>query len=185
MKRRARYPKQPVVRLDLKLDDLKGIVERAKTAPLSEADLAALGAAMDTLAFLTQELAAKGASIERLRRLIFGGHNTEKISKIFGKQPADEGGAAGAGANNAGGAGAKDTGDVGTRPKAPGHGRNGAAAYSGATRVKVPHTQLQRGDGCAGCQKGKIYPITLANERPYPEVWRRFAARRQGPPHSA
>lgn len=155
MKHRARHAKQPAARLDLKLDDLQGIVERAKPS-LSEADHAALLAAVDTLAFLTQELAAQGASIERLRRLIFGSQSTEKTSKIFGKQPADGSDAAGASAKNTGD---KNTGDVGARPKAPGHGRNGAAAYSGATKVKVPHTHLHRGDGCPGCKKGKLYPL--------------------------
>jgi transposase len=160
MKRRARHAKQSVARLDLKLDDLKGIVERAKTGPLSEADLTALGAAVDTLAFLTQELAAKGASIERLRRLIFGGgQSTEKTSKIFGQETPDEGGAAGASESDAAGTGAKDAGDAGARPKPTGHGRNGAAAYRGATKVKVPHPELHRGDGCPGCKKGKIYPL--------------------------
>jgi transposase len=42
--------------------------------------------------------------------------------------------------------------------KTPGHGRNGAASYSGAQRVAVPHSTLQAGDACPGCEKGKVYP---------------------------
>ena len=43
------------------------------------------------------------------------------------------------------------------RPSKPGHGRNGAAAFSGAQTVKVPHAQLKSGDRCPGCEKGKVY----------------------------
>src|SRR5271169_6272930 len=39
-----------------------------------------------------------------------------------------------------------------------GHGRNGAAAYTGAQKVAVPHPQLHAGDACPGCEKGKVYP---------------------------
>ena len=41
---------------------------------------------------------------------------------------------------------------------AQGHGRNGAAAYTGAKTVAVPHPTLHRGDSCPGCEKGKVYP---------------------------
>jgi hypothetical protein len=44
------------------------------------------------------------------------------------------------------------------RPKAPGHGRNGAAAYTGATRVTVAHPHLHSGKSCPGCTSGKLYP---------------------------
>ena len=167
MKRRARrakerraQPKQQGARLEIKLDDLKGIVERAKIGPLSSTDLAALTAAVDTLAFVTQELLVQGASIERLRRILFGSQS-EKMDKIFGKDPSDGGGAATTGGRegDAAGADVKGVGSAGERPKPPGHGRNGAAAYQGATRIKVAHTDLHRGDGCPGCTKGKIYPL--------------------------
>jgi transposase len=157
MKRRARYAKGQVPRREVDLDDLKGLVERAK-ASLSDEDHATLAALVNTLTFLTEELAAKGASLERLRRFLFGGSSTEKTSKIFGNQPPVGAGAAGASESDAAGARAKD-GDAGARPKPPGHGRNGAAAYHGAARVKVPHTKLHRGDGCPGCKKGKVYPL--------------------------
>src|ERR1022692_1517340 len=41
----------------------------------------------------------------------------------------------------------------------PGHGRNGAEAYSGARKVKIEHSSLQSGNRCPGCQKGKIYAL--------------------------
>ena len=42
--------------------------------------------------------------------------------------------------------------------KPAGHGRNGAASYTGAKKIVVPHPTLQAGDACPGCQKGKVYP---------------------------
>ena len=38
-----------------------------------------------------------------------------------------------------------------------GHGRNSAAAFTGAARVSVPHATLQSGNACPECQTGKVY----------------------------
>jgi transposase len=39
----------------------------------------------------------------------------------------------------------------------PGHGRNGAARFTGAKRITVAHATLEAGDTCPECQKGKVY----------------------------
>src|SRR5689334_17534959 len=96
---------------ELPIAELTRIIERAKTAPLAEADYTKLKAAVDTLTFLTQELLAKGTTIDRLRRMLFGA-STEKTSQVVGEPPADTGGA---------------TSNDPPKPKRPGHGRNGAA----------------------------------------------------------
>ena len=62
----------------------------------------------------------------------------------------------------------------GTAPRVPsdpgksdpaGHGRNGAAAFTGANRVAVGHATLQTGDACPECREGRVYrqkePATL------------------------
>lgn len=129
--------------------ELEAIVERARAALTAE-DYAALKASMDTLAFLQQELKAKGASIERLRQIVFGS-KTEKTSAVLGKSGAQGGVGASEGKPSGGAAAAE-------RTKKPGHGRNGAAAYTGAKKVKVPHPALAAGQHCAECLKGKVYP---------------------------
>lgn len=53
-----------------------------------------------------------------------------------------------------------------TKLKRRGHGRNGAAAYTGATRVQVKNPDVTPGTACAECPKGKYY---LLNE-PRPVV---------------
>jgi len=46
-----------------------------------------------------------------------------------------------------------------------GHGRNGAAAFTGANKVAVTHATLHSGDRCPECRRGKVYglkePATL------------------------
>jgi transposase len=139
-RKRSRSTSTPGCR-DLPVAELAGIVDRARPA-LSEADYTKLKAAVDTLTFLTQELLAKGTTIDRLRRMLFGA-STEKTSQVVGEPPAEAGGSVTA-----------------LRPKRPGHGRNSAAAYTGADKVKVPHPSLHGGDCCPECVKGKVYPLS-------------------------
>jgi transposase len=40
---------------------------------------------------------------------------------------------------------------------ASGHGRNGAAAYRSAEKVRVPHAKLSHGDRCPDCARGNVY----------------------------
>jgi transposase len=46
-----------------------------------------------------------------------------------------------------------------------GHGRNGAAAFTGANRIAIAHAALHAGDQCPECRRGKVYrqkdPATL------------------------
>ncbi len=133
-------------RKEIRLDDLKAIVERAR-ASLSDDDHEELLSAVETLAFLTQELEAKGASIKRLRRLIFG-PSTEKTSKVTGGLDGEKDKAGGDSSTDENGDAANSTGAAGAdkkdKKKRKGHGRNGAAAYRGAKKVPVPHEEIIR-----------------------------------------
>ena len=154
--KRHRWHKPPTMRRDLGLDELQGIVDRAKTV-LCQSDHATLVQAVQTLAFLTQELQAKGASLERLRRMLFGAP-TEKTSQVLddtARSPGPDAGAA-PGEGTPGNAGKESA----SGSKRPGHGRNGAAAYTGATKIPVPHPSLHGGDACPECQKGKVYLLS-------------------------
>lgn len=128
---------------------LAAIVERTRTGALGEEDCATLKAALDTLAFLTAELQAKGTSLARLRRLLFGAP-TEKTDEVLRKAGQSPTGQPQGQAEDK----AKDT------ARAPGHGRHGAAAYTGARREKVEHARLKSGEACQGCLKGKLYPLS-------------------------
>lgn len=124
--------------------ELARIVERTRQT-LSPEDFARLKAAMDTLAFVTAELQAKGTSLERLRRLLFGAptEKTDEVLRQAGQPPAEP-----------------PQGQAEDRARAPGHGRHAAAAYTGARREKVEHARLKSGQACQGCLKGKLYPLS-------------------------
>jgi len=135
-------------RQDVPLEALKTILARARTAPLSEEDFDKLEGA---------------ASVRRLRKLIFGA-STEKTSQVVGETTgnAEDNDTAAGDADAAGedagaqGEGAPDK----PKKKRKGHGRNGADAYRGADKEKVPHESLKRGDPCPECPKGKLYPVS-------------------------
>jgi transposase len=137
-------------RIELDRSELEAILERAKTAALSQAEYDKLHAAMETLIYLTQELEKKRVSVERLKQLLFGA-TTEKTQKVMEKILDEADKESNSGDDEAEG---KDTG---ARRKAKGHGRNGAAAYTGADKVCVPHESLKGGDACPNCQKGTVY----------------------------
>jgi transposase len=128
-------------RIDLKLDELPGLLERTKEV-LSPEDHATLKAMTETLTFVARELLDKTTTIERLRYLLFES-KTEKTSSVLGERVA-----------RGDGERKRDA-----KEKPPGHGRNGAAAYTGANRVKVAHPSLHEGDACPECEKGRVYPL--------------------------
>src|SRR5271170_6539215 len=53
-----------------------------------------------------------------------------------------------------------------SKERPPGHGRNGASAYTGAKQVTVPHPTMKPGEPCPGCLKGKVYPLLGPNQEP-------------------
>ncbi len=118
---------------------------------MSPEDHAKLKAAMDTLAFLTAELQRKQTSLDRLRRLLFG-PTTETTRTLIGPGAAPD-------APGAGGSPSAEAGPRAAGTPRPGHGRTGAAAYTGADTVTIAHPSLRRGDRCPGCATGKVYPL--------------------------
>ena len=148
-RRRAPIGKLPTV--EVNLEELAAVLERAKGA-LSAEDHAKLTTAMATLASTTQivaeliaQLQGKKTSLERLRRMLFGSP-TEKTEQVLGEERP--------------GAGRQDAAQsASARKKAPGHGRNAASTYSGAEHIRVAHADLSRGDACPGCPHGRVYPL--------------------------
>ena len=67
----------PIPRLDLRLDDLERVVERARHTPLSDDEYATLKAAIATLGYVAQLVEQKGTTIAGLRQILFGAR-TEK-----------------------------------------------------------------------------------------------------------
>jgi hypothetical protein len=134
--------------IEVNFEELESLLERARQGPLGEEDCQRLQAAIHTLSYLIELIGEKDTTISRLRALLVK-PSTEKTSKVLEQaglktSPKSSCPLPGASANQ------------GEKPK-PGHGRNGAAAYRGAERIKIWRASLKPGDRCPGCWKGKVY----------------------------
>jgi transposase len=133
-------------RIEVSVEEISAIVERTQTGALNAQDHAKLKAAIDTFALITAQLQTKDASIDRLRHMIFGA-TTESTRNVLGEKRGEPPAAGSTDEDEA----------LLPRPKPPGHGRNAAAAYTGAEQVTVAHPDLHSGEICPGCTSGKLY----------------------------
>jgi transposase len=133
--------------IEVNLPEWQALLERARQEPLDEEGYEKLQAALRAFRLLTDMIGEKDTTIRRLRAVL-GKPSTEKTSKVLeqaGLEPP---------AKSHPSPGGK--GSPSAKAK-PGHGRNGAAAYQGAERIKISHASLQPGDHCPECLKGKVY----------------------------
>ena len=114
---------------NVSIEELDALVEQARPA-LDDAGYQKLKAAVRTLSVMTAMLESPGTTVQSLRNM-FGRETNEKTATVL---------------KNAGIHTEKTSAPA--RPKAPGHGRNGANAYRGAHRVQVPHPSLRSADRC-------------------------------------
>jgi transposase len=129
--------------VEKKMDELERVVERVKALGASPEDAELLEDLVASYGYITDLVRDKQTTIQRLRRLLFG-ETSEKRDKVFPETaPAT--------------ARTPDAGErAGREARAKGHGRNGADAYPGAVRRKVPHATLRSGDPCPHC-RGRLY----------------------------
>jgi len=160
---------------------LEGIVERSRTGALDEKDHGILKASVETFIWLMSELEKKEATLAYLRKqMSIDTKKTEKMSEVLkgvdgtespqGDDEESPGHAEeGQGDDEEGQGDAEEkSGEEKDKKKPKGHGRNGADAYEGAERKKVPHESLKPGDSCPLCEKGKVYrkkPLRLVRLR--------------------
>src|SRR6202451_63741 len=130
-------------RLDVTSEEVAALVEPVREAR-GEPGYQKLQAAIRTLGYVTELLETRQATLEKLRRLLC--HSSTEKTKTVLQQAGIETGEK------------KPKAPGAPKSKAPGHGRNGAAAYRGARKVEVPHASLKAGDPCPDCQRGKVYP---------------------------
>ena len=127
--------------IEVNFEELTALLERARQGPLGEEDCQRLEAAIHALSCLIEKIGEKNTTISQLRALL-GKPGTEKTSQVLER--------AGIQTKNSSPPSANE------KPQ-PGHGRNGARAYGGARRIKIPHASLRPGDRCPECLKGKVY----------------------------
>lgn len=136
-KKQKRSPRPKVVINVPRLDEL---VDKSGTSPLDEAERDLLKKSIHTMA---ERLKPRSATSEKARHLING---------IGGAQEDDSGDAASEGA-------ADVSNPAGAAKRRPGHGRNGAKDYVGATTIPVPHPDMNPKSLCPCCAKGRVYEL--------------------------
>jgi hypothetical protein len=135
--------------IEVNLEELEALLERARQEPLDEAGYRKLEALLEAFRYLTELIGDQDTTIRRLRALLVK-PSTEKSSKVLEQAGLDTGSATPPKPNSPPPPAASE------KAKA-GHGRNGAQAYRGARRIRIAHASLQPGDHCPECWKGKVY----------------------------
>ena len=119
--------KSPQPRMEINLEEIYQILESARRQPMSEAEYEKVKTAVAALA---EKAAPRSRTTERTRAVL----PHQNPDQPAGNEPVAKG-----------------------KPAKSGHGRNGAARFTGAKRVIVAHATLQSGDTCPECQRGKVY----------------------------
>lgn len=131
-------------RVDVSMEELEALLAQARQEPLPEDGYQKLLAAIRTLSYVTELLEKKETTLRELRDLLCPA-TTEKTDQVLKQAGLDTG--------------EKKPDSASKKPKraVAGHGRNGAAAYSGAKKIKVPHASLKPADACPDGCGGKVY----------------------------
>jgi transposase len=118
-------------RIEVNLKELDQVLEGARQAPLTDPDYEKLKTALHAL--------VDALTPSRM---------TEKTDSVLGKKEESSSQPEG-----------ESTGaeDQPSGVKAPGHGRNGSAAFESAQKVETKHQQLKSGEACPECPNGKVY----------------------------
>ena len=145
-------PKDPEI-VTATREEIDELLTLARTSfPTKQYEL--LEGVLGTFVFVMLKLQNAKTSIKRFQRMLFGGRTEHKSNVLERAAVADD-----LHVQDAIGAGAELAEVVVPVPKQrpPGHGRNAAQAYSGAPIVECDHPDLEPGDRCPQCDKGKVY----------------------------
>ena len=139
---------RPPPQIEVKPQELRALIERVKAGALQPGDEEIIEAMVETILYLNEAVEDKRASIARLVRMLFGA-STEKAKNILPDPPSP--------CETSGNEPEKAPASSTPTAEKSGHGRNGAAAYAGAEKLRVDHEEHKVKDLCPGCCKGKLY----------------------------
>lgn len=148
--------------------EFEELTRRAEQGAFEAEDYAKIRIVLKAYLYVLALIDKKNTSLARLRQLLFGAR-TEKTADVVGREastpaadggqvPNDEKSNVDAGPSAPPGP-ADASAEKAAKEKKPGHGRNGAKDYPGASRVKVPYASLKPGDVCPDCLRGKVYEM--------------------------
>jgi hypothetical protein len=146
---------------DVKLsrEDGEALIERIRASSLAGEDQRLLVKLIRIYFWLTFALSETRISLKRLKRALFGGGKPPPPPPTGGGASGD-GPAEPAANDNVLAAATLDESVAPTRPaRRRGHGRHGADAYPGATRVVCRQETLAAGQPCPACDRGTLYPL--------------------------
>jgi transposase len=146
--------------VDVDSDRLEEVLRRAEQS-LDEKDAALIRAVFESYAYVTELVEDKNTSIRRLRQLFFGAR-TEKTAAVVGEKAEDSKAPTDSTAKAETGLDAEaenptESSESDEAAASKGHGRHGADAYRGASRITVRHPSLAAGDACPACCQGTVY----------------------------
>jgi hypothetical protein len=133
-------------RIEMSPEEIDSLVERVKSGTMREGDEQAVEAMGETIKVLHSAVEKKSSSIKRLLQMLFGSP-TETSARVLNDEKKPEPGDG------------TDSPKASGKRKAPGHGRRGAAEYTGAERIPVVHESLSPGARCPECPNGKMYRL--------------------------
>jgi transposase len=140
--------KKPKKQLKISGSQFKALQGRIKNRTLAEEDWDVVMAMTETVECLSQALAEKNTSVARLCKYLLGAP-TETARNVIKEKKGD----------SSSSQSSSDGNKPRTKPK--GHGRKPASAYTGSQKVHIAHPDLHSGHHCPGCEKGKLYELSL------------------------
>ena len=159
-------PKQ--INIDIK--EVDATLERVKNDSLQNGDYEMIKSMFETVIYLNRALENKTTSIKRLLKMLFGAKTEKSKNKPAQSDKKDAKPSQETSENSdkpdsdnnpdikpgdASENKPEDTETDGSKKK-PGHGRNGASAYTGADKEFIPLSTLTHGGPCLVCE-GKVY----------------------------
>jgi len=138
--------------IELDTAQFEELMQRAERKEFEGDDYATVRAVLKSYLHVLELVENKKTTIARLRKLLFGA-STEKTAGVVGREAATQDNSPPPPSSPA----APPSEDDKKLAKKPGHGRNGADRYAGASRVKIRHASLEPGDPCPECSTGTVY----------------------------
>jgi|SRR5665647_865337 len=147
--------KQPKF-VDATQAELDALLALAKAASFPQSQYELLEGVLGTFVYVMQALQNAKTSLKRFRHMLFG-KRTESRANVNKEIEPNQGDGATESAPDDPVASQEPVLADANGKKRKGHGRNGAAAYQGASVVECIHPDLQPGDPCPECLTGKVY----------------------------
>ncbi|MFO1433938.1 MAG: hypothetical protein U1F76_28225 [Candidatus Competibacteraceae bacterium] len=161
--------KAPPEEVKLSREDGEALIERLQANTVTSDDRRLLVQLIRLYCWFTFALSETKISLKRLKRALFGGGQPPPSPPTGGGAPGSAcGGTADISAERMALPPSRSDTSRALAPEAVvrrrGHGRQGAAVYTGAERVVCRHETLAAGQPCPACGRGTLYPLPAGVE---------------------